>query len=128
MLVSNKIYTCCFFGHRKIEETQEKNTSFVYPINIHNEIIHQEILQNHEIINENANLPEDEEASENYITLTDDNGEDVSFEMLGTVEYQDRLFAVLIPFDEDDLNTVDRCLEVTVEVHPWKVVLVTPEF
>ncbi|MBR5513043.1 MAG: DUF1292 domain-containing protein [Ruminococcus sp.] len=59
-----------------------------------------------EIINENANLPEDEEASENYITLTDDNGEDVSFEMLGTVEYQDRLFAVLIPFDEDDDGVV----------------------
>ena len=59
-----------------------------------------------EIINENSNLPEDEEASENYITLTDDNGEDVSFEMLGTVEYQDRLFAVLIPFDEDDDGVV----------------------
>ncbi len=59
-----------------------------------------------EIINENVNLPEDEEANENYITLTDDNGEDVSFEILGTVEYQDRLFAVLIPFDEEDDGVV----------------------
>ncbi len=59
-----------------------------------------------EIINENVNLPEDEEENENYITLTDDNGEDVSFEILGTVEYQERLFAVLIPFDEEDDGVV----------------------
>ena len=32
-------------------DCKEKDTSFVYPINIHNEIIHEEILQNHEIIN-----------------------------------------------------------------------------
>ena len=55
---------------------------------------------------ENINNIPDEEVNENYITLTDDNGEDVSFEMLGTVEYQDRLFAVLLPFDEDDDGVV----------------------
>ena len=33
------------------QEIQDKDTSFVYPINIHNAIIRQEILQNHEIIN-----------------------------------------------------------------------------
>lgn len=33
-----------------------------------------------------------------------------------------------IPFDEDDLNTVDRCLEITVDVIDWTVVLVTPDF
>lgn len=47
-------------------------------------------------------LPEEAEENENYITLTDDNGEEVSFEILDTVEYKDRLFAVLIPFDEED--------------------------
>ncbi|MBR2065238.1 MAG: hypothetical protein IJ971_11140 [Bacteroidales bacterium] len=33
-----------------------------------------------------------------------------------------------IPFDEDDLNTVDRCLEIIVDVIDWTVVLVTPDF
>lgn len=41
------------------------------------------------------------EEQENYITLTDDDGNDVSFEILGTTEYKDRLFAILLPFDED---------------------------
>ena len=59
-----------------------------------------------EIINENVNIPEDEEENENYITLTDDNGEDVSFEVLGTLEYKERWFAVLLPFDEEDEGVV----------------------
>ena len=57
-------------------------------------------------MSENINNIPDEEVNENYITLTDDNGVDVSFEMLGTVEYQDRLFAVLLPFYEDDDGVV----------------------
>lgn len=48
------------------------------------------------------NNEELEEENENYITLTDDDGNDVSFEILDTVEYKDRLYAVLLPFDEDD--------------------------
>lgn len=55
--------------------------------------------------NEN-NLEETEEENENYITLTDDDGNDVSFEILDTVEYSGRLFAVLIPFDEEDDGVV----------------------
>ncbi|MDE6501346.1 MAG: DUF1292 domain-containing protein [Ruminococcus sp.] len=47
-----------------------------------------------------------EEGSENYITLTDDNGEEVSFEVIGEVEYQERYFAVMLPFDEDDDGVV----------------------
>ena len=34
--------------------------------------------------------------------------------------------AIEIP--EDVIDPMDRCLEITVEVEPWKVVLVTPEF
>ena len=34
--------------------------------------------------------------------------------------------AIEIP--EDKINPMDRCLEITVEVEPWQVVLVTPEF
>ncbi len=48
------------------------------------------------------NNSEELEENENYITLTDDNGNEVSFEILDTVEYNERLFAVLLPFDEED--------------------------
>ncbi|MBR1591843.1 MAG: DUF1292 domain-containing protein [Ruminococcus sp.] len=51
-------------------------------------------------------LDELEEDDENYITLTDDEGNDVSFEIIGTVEHDSRFFAVLIPFDEDDDGVV----------------------
>lgn len=49
---------------------------------------------------------EEDDAQENYITLTDDNGEDISFEVIGTVEYMERLFAVLLPFDDEDSEVV----------------------
>lgn len=52
----------------------------------------------------NNNIPEEE--NENYITLIDDNGEEVSFEIIGTLEYKKRWFAVLIPFDEEDDGVV----------------------
>ncbi|MDO4863015.1 MAG: DUF1292 domain-containing protein [Ruminococcus sp.] len=50
------------------------------------------------IENNNEELEDDE----NYITLTDDDGNEVSFEILDTVEYKERVFAVLLPFDEED--------------------------
>lgn len=50
--------------------------------------------------NINNNIPEENEPD--YITLTDENGNDVSFEIVGEVEYKERWFAVLIPFDEED--------------------------
>ena len=55
---------------------------------------------------ENKNLEELEEDKENYITLTDDDGKDVSFEILDTVQYDERLFTVLLPFDEEDDGVV----------------------
>ncbi|MBP3759997.1 MAG: DUF1292 domain-containing protein [Ruminococcus sp.] len=51
-------------------------------------------------------LDELEEDNENYITLTDEEGNDVSFEIIDTVQYDDRLFAVMIPFDEEDDGVV----------------------
>lgn len=33
-----------------------------------------------------------------------------------------------IPIDEDDIDPMDRCLEITVSVHNWQVDLVYPEF
>ncbi|MCM1506746.1 MAG: DUF1292 domain-containing protein [Ruminococcus flavefaciens] len=49
---------------------------------------------------------EEMEENENYITLTDDDGNEVSFEVIGEVEYQERYFAVLLPFDEEDDGVV----------------------
>ena len=49
---------------------------------------------------------EEMEENENYITLTDDDGNEVSFEVIGEVEYQERYFAVMIPFDEEDDGVV----------------------
>lgn len=50
--------------------------------------------------------PDEEEDNENYVTLTDEEGNDVSFEILDTVEYKERLFAILLPFDEEDDGVV----------------------
>ena len=51
-------------------------------------------------------LDELEEDNENYITLTDDEGNDISFEIIDTVQYDERLFVVLIPFDDEDDGVV----------------------
>ena len=52
-----------------------------------------EIIENHN---------EEMEENENYITLTDDEGNDVSFEILDFVTYDEHEYAVLLPFDEED--------------------------
>jgi len=54
---------------------------------------------------ENENLiPEEEESS--ILTLTDENGQDVDFEYLDCIEYQDKEYLVLIPAEEDDGHIV----------------------
>lgn len=56
---------------------------------------------------ENKNPEEmDEEVPENYITLTDDEGNDISFEIISTVDYEGHLYAVMIPFDDEDDEVV----------------------
>lgn len=56
---------------------------------------------------ENKNPEEmDEEVPENYITLTDDEGNDISFEIIGTVDCEGHLYAVMIPFDDEDDEVV----------------------
>lgn len=49
---------------------------------------------------------EENEEIENYITLTDDDGNEVSFEIIGMLDYEDKTFAVLLPFDEEDDGVV----------------------
>lgn len=41
-----------------------------------------------------------------FITLTDDNGEDVSFEVLDVIDYKEREFAVLLPFEDTEDEVV----------------------
>jgi hypothetical protein len=33
-----------------------------------------------------------------------------------------------IVIDEDDIDPADRCIDITVDVMAWEVILVTPEF
>lgn len=48
-----------------------------------------------------TNLPEEEETS--FLTLTDENGQDVDFEYLDCIEYQGTEYLVLMPVDEDEI-------------------------
>ena len=51
-------------------------------------------------------VEEFDEDNENYITLTDDDGKDISFEILDTIEYKERIFAVLLPFEDTEDEVV----------------------
>ena len=59
---------------------------------------------------ENENLIPEEEVS--ILTLTDENGNDVEFEYLDSIEYQDKEYLVLLPM-EDESNEI-----VILEVEP----------
>ena len=48
---------------------------------------------------ENENLIPEEETS--ILTLTDENGNDVDFEYMDSIEYQGKEYLVLMPADED---------------------------
>ena len=47
-----------------------------------------------------TNLPEEET---NILTLTDENGQDVNFEFLDCIDYQDKEYLVLMPEGEDEI-------------------------
>lgn len=53
---------------------------------------------------EDKELPEEEESS--FITLTDENGEDVEFEFMECIAYQGKEYLVLLPADEDSAEVV----------------------
>lgn len=57
-------------------------------------------------IERNEMNEEEYDEQENYITLTDDNGEDISFEVLDTVGLDGHTYAVLLPFDDEDDEVV----------------------
>lgn len=57
----------------------------------------------------NENMDKDlemDDENENFVTLTDDNGEDVSFEVLDVIDYKEREFAVLLPFEDTEDEVV----------------------
>lgn len=54
----------------------------------------------------NENIEEFDEDNENYITLTDDDGNEVSFEFLDLIEYKDHEYVVLLPFDDESDEVV----------------------
>ena len=56
-----------------------------------------------EILN---NEPEQEQEETEILTLTDENGNDVDFEYLDCLEYQDKEYLVLIPADEAETQIV----------------------
>lgn len=43
-----------------------------------------------------------DEELDNIITLTDDDGQEVAFEFLDLIEYQDSQYVVLLPKDDED--------------------------
>lgn len=53
---------------------------------------------------ENKELLQDEESS--IITLTDENGEEISFEYLDCIEYGGKEYLILMPADEEDNSIV----------------------
>ena len=56
-----------------------------------------------EILN---NEPEQEQEETEILTLTDENGNDVDFEYLDCLEYQDKEYLVLMPADETETQIV----------------------
>lgn len=56
-----------------------------------------------EILN---NEPEQEQEETEILTLTDENGNDVDFEYLDCLEYQDKEYLVLVPADEAETQIV----------------------
>ena len=53
---------------------------------------------------ENNELPEEEEIS--TLTLTDENGEETTFEYLDCVDYEGKEYLALLPTDEDVENQI----------------------
>ena len=57
--------------------------------------------------NENR-IPEEEEEEVSILTLTDENGEDIDFEYLDCLTYQDKEYLVLMPADEAETLTAKK--------------------
>ncbi|MCM1132889.1 MAG: DUF1292 domain-containing protein [Ruminococcus flavefaciens] len=54
----------------------------------------------------NENIEEFDDEQENYITLTDDDGNEVSFEFMDSIDCDGHEYAVLLPFDDEEGDLV----------------------
>ena len=59
-----------------------------------------------ENMDKDLEMNEEMEDNGSFITLTDDNGKDVSFEVLDLLEYKEREFVVLLPFEDTEDEVV----------------------
>ena len=62
----------------------------------------------------NNNIPEEEEL-DNIIVLNDENGEEVPFEFLDLIEYDDEKYVVLLPVEEDESEDAGEVVILKVE-------------
>jgi uncharacterized protein YrzB (UPF0473 family) len=60
------------------------------------------------------NIPEEDEEEVSILTLTDENGQEVSYEFLDLISYKGQDYIILLPIEEDDS---DDGLVVILEVH-----------
>ena len=62
----------------------------------------------------------DEEELDNLVYLSDEDGNEVAFEYLDSVEYEGEEYVVLISTDEDDDEVVILKVEPTPDDEPWR--------
>lgn len=53
-------------------------------------------------MDENKNVNNEELAEENTIVLTDENGNDIEFEFIDLVDYENNEYVILLPVEETD--------------------------
>jgi uncharacterized protein YrzB (UPF0473 family) len=61
------------------------------------------------------NRPEMEDELDNVIVLTDENGEEVQFEFLDEIEYEDENYVVLLPVDQMNEEEIGEVMILKVE-------------
>ena len=65
--------------------------------------------------NEERNNPEMEEELDNIIVLNDENGEEVQFEFLDLIEYEQEEYVVLLPVEEAEGDEIGEVVILKVE-------------
>ena len=66
-------------------------------------------------MDENNNTPEFDEELDNTIILNDENGNEVHFEFLDLIDYEDEEYVVLLPINEEDSETEGEVVILKVE-------------
>ncbi len=64
---------------------------------------------------ENFNLPEVEEEDIDIITLSDEDGNEIDFEVMDVIEYDGNEYVVLLPLESSNDNGIDEVVILLVE-------------